>query len=90
MGVTGARTSVGEAADDLVSRTRQHTDLPVCVGLGVSTGEQAAEVGRYADGVIVGSALVRCLTEAATVQDGLESLGVLTRELAAGVRRSRS
>jgi tryptophan synthase alpha chain len=90
MGVTGARTSVGEAADALVSRTRAHTDLPVCVGLGVSTGAQAAEVGRYADGVIVGSALVRCLTEAATVQDGLEALGGLARELADGVRRSRS
>ncbi|MBC9823281.1 tryptophan synthase subunit alpha [Terrabacter sp. MAHUQ-38] len=90
MGVTGARTSVGEAADALVSRTREHTDLPVCVGLGVSTGAQAAEVGRYADGVIVGSALVRCLTEAATVQDGLEALGILARELADGVHRSRS
>ena len=90
MGVTGARTSVGEAADALVSRTRAHTDLPVCVGLGVSTSAQAAEVGRYADGVIVGSALVRCLTEAATVQDGLEALGGLARELADGVRRSRS
>ncbi|GAA1989518.1 tryptophan synthase subunit alpha [Terrabacter lapilli] len=90
MGVTGARASVGEAADALVSRTREHTDLPVCVGLGVSTGDQAAEVGRFADGVIVGSALVRCLTEAASEQEGLEALGALARELAEGVRRSRS
>lgn len=90
MGVTGARASVGEAADALVSRTREHTDLPVCVGLGVSTGDQAAEVGRFADGVIVGSALVRCLTEASTEQEGLEALGALARELAEGVRRSRS
>lgn len=90
MGVTGARASVGEAADALVSRTREHTDLPVCVGLGVSTGDQAAEVGRFADGVIVGSALVRCLTEAPSEQEGLEALGALARELADGVRRSRS
>lgn len=90
MGVTGARASVGDAADALVSRTREHTDLPVCVGLGVSTGDQAAEVGRFADGVIVGSALVRCLTEAASEQEGLEALGALARELAEGVRRSRS
>ena len=90
MGVTGARASVGEAADALVSRTREHTDLPVCVGLGVSTGDQAAEVGRFADGVIVGSALVRCLTEAASEQEGLEALGALALELAEGVRRSRS
>ena len=90
MGVTGARASVGEAADALVSRTREHTDLPVCVGLGVSTGDQAAEVGHYADGVIVGSALVRCLTEADSEEQGLEALGALARELADGVRRSRS
>ncbi|GAA5015900.1 tryptophan synthase subunit alpha [Terrabacter aeriphilus] len=90
MGVTGARASVGAAADALVSRTREHTDLPVCVGLGVSTGDQAAEVGRYADGVIVGSALVRCLTEAESEEQGLEALGALARELADGVRRSRA
>ena len=89
MGVTGARTSVGAAADELVARTRVATDLPVCVGVGVSTGAQAAEVGRYADGVIVGSALVRCLTEAASPQEGLEALGALTRELAEGVRAGR-
>ncbi|TQM58284.1 tryptophan synthase subunit alpha [Humibacillus xanthopallidus] len=90
MGVTGARASVGEAAADLVARTRAATDLPVCVGVGVSTGDQAAEVGRYADGVIVGSALVRCLTEAPTPQEGLEALGALARELAEGVRRGRA
>lgn len=90
MGVTGARASVGEAADALVSRTREHTDLPVCVGLGVSSGDQAAEVGRFADGVIVGSALVRCLTEAPSEREGLEALGTLARELVEGVRRSRS
>ncbi len=90
MGVTGARTSVGTAADALVSRTREATDLPVCVGLGVSTGDQAAEVGRYADGVIVGSALVRCLTEAETPEAGLAALGTLARELADGVRRGRA
>ena len=64
MGVTGARTSMGDAASVIVGRTRAATDLPVCVGLGVSNGDQAAEVAAYADGVIVGSALVRCLTEA--------------------------
>jgi tryptophan synthase alpha chain len=90
MGVTGARASVGEAADDLVSRTRAVTDLPVCVGLGVSTGEQASQVGRFADGVIVGSALVRCLTEASSPEAGLEALGVLARELAQGVRTGRA
>ena len=62
MGVTGARASVGAAAAVSSSAPRRLTDLPVCVGLGVSTGAQAAEVAAFADGVIVGSALVACLT----------------------------
>ncbi|MDP9436497.1 MAG: tryptophan synthase subunit alpha, partial [Actinomycetota bacterium] len=57
MGVTGARGEVGSRAEELVRRVRAQTDLPVAVGLGVSTGEQAAEVARFADGVVVGSAL---------------------------------
>lgn len=85
MGVTGARQSVGEAAEGLVARIRQHADIPVCVGLGVSTGEQAAQIARYADGVIVGSALVTALVEDGTDPD-LPSLGRLTRELADGIR----
>ncbi len=89
MGVTGARASVGEAAYDLVARTRAVTDLPIGVGLGVSTGEQAAEVASFADGVIVGSALVRCLLAARELDEGIESLRSLTAELAAGVRKGR-
>ncbi len=88
MGVTGARASVGEAAQVLVERTREVTDLPICVGLGVSTPDQAAQVAQFADGVIVGSALVRCLLEAETFEAGLQELRELTRELAAAVRRS--
>lgn len=89
MGVTGTRTSVGSAAEGLVARTRAVTDLPVCVGLGVSNGEQAADVARFADGVIVGSALVRALADAPTRADGIRALTELTRELAAGVRAGR-
>lgn len=85
MGVTGARTSVGEAAKGLVEKVRATTDLPVCVGLGVSSGEQAREIGQYADGVIVGSALVKCLLDV-DLDEGLERLAERTRELAAGVR----
>ena len=90
MGVTGARTSVGGAAARLVERTRSVTDLPVCVGLGVSTGAQAAEVASFADGVIVGSAFVRVLLEAATPQDGEKALAALAAELAGGVRAART
>lgn len=89
MGVTGARASVGDAAEVLVTRTRQMTDTPICVGLGVSTGAQAAQVAAFADGVIVGSALVRCLADAGSPADGLIAIRELSAELAAGVRRGR-
>ena len=61
MGVTGVRAKVGVAAHDLVVRVRAAGADRVCVGLGVSTRAQAAEVAGYADGVIVGSAFVRAL-----------------------------
>ncbi len=85
MGVTGARSQVGPDVEDLVRRVRAVTDLPVCVGLGVSSGEQAAQVARVADGVIVGSALVSCLLDVEPEQ-GLAALRALTEELADGVR----
>lgn len=87
MGVTGARTSTSELAGPLVERTRAVTDLPVGVGLGVSNGDQAAEVASYADAVIVGSAFVRALLDAGDHSAGLKALGVLTEDLASGVRR---
>jgi tryptophan synthase alpha chain len=87
MGITGARQSVGAAAAGLVARVRQHTSLPVAVGLGVSTGAQATEVAGFADGVIVGSAFVRCLLDAGDDQSaGRAAISSLTAELAAGVR----
>jgi tryptophan synthase alpha chain len=88
MGVTGTRTQVGHQAEDLVKRTRAGTELPVCVGLGVSTPEQAAEVAAFADGVIVGSAFVQRLLDAAGDEEaGLAAVRALAGELAAGVRR---
>lgn len=89
MGVTGERTTVGGGAEELVSRTREAGAERVCVGLGVSTGEQAAQVTRYADGVIVGSALVRCLLEHDDEAEALAALKEKTAELAAGVRAGR-
>jgi len=87
MGVTGTRAAVGEKAEDLVAATRAAGAQRVCVGLGVSTGEQAAEVARYADGVIVGSALVRTLIRADRDRAAaLADLRALVTELAAGVR----
>lgn len=86
MGVTGARTAVSDAAQTLVERVRQHTKLPVAVGLGVSTREQAARVAKYADGVIVGSAFIKLVLEADDEKDALERVKVLATELAQGVR----
>ncbi|MBM6399472.1 tryptophan synthase subunit alpha [Phycicoccus sonneratiae] len=88
MGVTGARSSVDTDARGLVERVRAVTDVPVCIGLGVSTREQAAEIGAYADGVIVGSALVRALGGDGELAPRLEALRTLTTRLAAGVREA--
>jgi tryptophan synthase alpha chain len=57
-GVTGARTEASSDAESLVSRVRKYTDLPVAVGFGISTPEQIKDVWRYADGAVVGSAIV--------------------------------
>ena len=81
MGVTGARAQVGAGARELVGRVRAQTSLPVAVGLGVSTGAQAAEVAGFADGVVVGSALVLALRDG-----GVEAVRRLAAELAQGVR----
>jgi tryptophan synthase alpha chain len=71
MGVTGARASISTGAEGLVARIRMTTDLPVAVGLGVSTREQARGVATYADGVIVGSAFVKAILDAPTIEEGL-------------------
>lgn len=81
MGVTGARDVVSDAPRTLTARVREHSDLACGVGLGVRNGDQAAEIASYADGVIVGSALITAATE------GGQALARLTAELAAGVRR---
>ena len=94
MGVTGTRTTTSELAGPLVARTMAAvSDLgPTCPsasGLGVSNGDQAAEVAAYADGVIVGSAFVRVLLDHPDDRAaGLRALTALTEDLAGGVRRA--
>ncbi|MGH1562724.1 tryptophan synthase subunit alpha [Mumia sp. DW29H23] len=91
MGVTGARTATSTAAPALVERVRAVSDIPVGVGLGVSNGDQAAEVGRFADAVIVGSALVACLLQAGTdTAAGVAAVRRLAEDLRAGVERARA
>lgn len=87
MGVTGTRASVGAGAAELVSRTRATGAPRVCVGLGVSTADQAHEVASYADGVIVGSALVKALGDPVGADGDYDALQALAADLAAGVRR---
>jgi tryptophan synthase alpha chain len=90
MGVTGARDATSDLAAPLVARVRATGDIPVAVGIGVSTGDQAAEVGGFSDGVIVGSAFVRTLLDhPGDEAAGLEALRALTADLAEGVRRAQ-
>ena len=87
MGVTGARASVGDRAQELVARLRAVTDLPVAVGIGVSNAEQAHEVATYADGVIVGSAFVRAVLDAPDPDAAVAAVSALAGELRSAVGR---
>ncbi|TYL50804.1 tryptophan synthase subunit alpha [Agromyces mariniharenae] len=81
MGITGARSDVDQAARTLVSRLADAGSPASCVGLGISTAAQVAEVLEYADGAIVGSALVKALAEG-----GVGAAGELAAELARGTQ----
>ena len=82
MGITGARSDVDVAARTLVARLAEAGSPASCVGLGISTAAQVAEVLEYADGAIVGSALVKALAEG-----GVVAVGELAAELSRGTRR---
>jgi tryptophan synthase alpha chain len=82
MGVTGARDAVSDAAPELVRRVREVSDIPVGVGLGVRSREQAAEIAAYADGVIVGTALVSAIRDG-----GVDAVAKLTKDLSTGLTR---
>jgi len=87
MGVTGVRSAVSDTATTLVGRVRALApSIAVCVGLGVSNADQAAEVAAFADGVIVGSAFVRPMLDSPDAA-GVNAVGKLAAELATGVRR---
>lgn len=86
MGVTGERTSLGARAGELVSRCREVTETPVGVGIGVSTRDHAREVAQYADGVIVGTALVKNLmSESVPWSARLDALAQTVSDLRAGI-----
>jgi tryptophan synthase alpha chain len=84
MGVTGEQAELADSARQVAGRITGVTELPVCVGIGVSTPEQAVEVCSVADGVVVGSALVRRLLEGAGPDGASDFVSSLRRALDAG------
>ena len=91
MGVTGVRSETSDAGPIIVERARKaDPTIPVGIGLGVSTGDQAAEIGAYADLVIVGSALIRTVeSDGKDMESDLRALRKISGDIAAGVERSR-
>lgn len=87
MGVTGVRENLSAAASSLVRRIRAITELPVCVGVGISNAVQAAGVAGFADGVIVASALVKAILDAPVPAAGVAAVADLTAELSLATRR---
>ena len=84
---TGERDELPPELADLIAATQQDSSVPVAVGFGIGTAEQAAAVGVVADGVIVGSAFVRRLLEAPDTASGIVAVRALAEDLATGVRR---
>ena len=86
-------TGVGQADNatvrDAIGAIRQQTDIPVCVGFGVRTPEQAARFAQDAEGVVVGSALVDCIAHAETPEQGVEAVLGLVSDLTAAVKTAR-
>jgi tryptophan synthase alpha chain len=88
-GVTGAQAPTPEKVEAEVNAIRAHTDIPIGVGFGIRTPEQAARIARFADAVVVGSAFTDCIEQAATPAEGTAAVAELTRALAEAVRNAR-
>ena len=82
-GITGARDTLPSYLDDFVSRVRGKSELPVAVGFGISTPEQARMVGEVADGVIVGSALIKATDEG---DDPIQAAGEFVKAMAGALQ----
>ncbi|CAN1593152.1 tryptophan synthase subunit alpha [Pseudomonas sp. B21-028] len=88
-GVTGAGAATLEHVEEAVARLRRHTDLPISIGFGIRTPEQAAAIARLADGVVVGSALIDHIASAETSEQAVDGVLSLCAALADGVRNAR-
>jgi tryptophan synthase alpha chain len=80
-GVTGARTALSSDLGEFVARVRSRTELPLYVGFGVSDGKTAAEVTRHADGVIIGSAIIRMIESSSSSDEAVEGLRAFLTEV---------
>ncbi len=89
-GVTGAGSATLEHIETAVARLKRHTDLPIAIGFGIRTPEQAAAIARRADGVVVGSALIDQIAKAESGPQAIEGVLGLCRELSEGVRDARN
>jgi tryptophan synthase alpha chain len=89
LGVTGERRELADTAEVLAAAVRSVTAVPLVLGVGISTPRQAAAAGAIADGVIVGSALVRIVVEAESPQQAAAALGTAVDDLAAALKQSR-
>jgi tryptophan synthase alpha chain len=85
-GVTGVQSSVATSVGDQVGEIRKHTSLPIAVGFGISTPEQAAEVARVADGIVVGSAIVQKINEYAAQPNLLDKVSEFVMPLVAAAK----
>ncbi|MCR8933795.1 MULTISPECIES: tryptophan synthase subunit alpha [Pseudomonas] len=88
-GVTGAGAATLEHVEEAVVRLRRHTDLPISIGFGIRTPEQAAAIARLADGVVVGSALIDHIASADTPAQAVDGVLSLCAALSEGVRKAR-
>jgi len=89
-GVTGAGSATLEHVEQAVARLKRHTDLPVAIGFGIRTPEQAAAIARLADGVVVGSALIDHIAKAKSSTEAVAGVLGHCRELAEGIRNTRA
>jgi tryptophan synthase alpha chain len=93
-GITGSAIADTSKVNEAVERIKSHTNLPICVGFGVKTAEQARAIGQSADGVVVGTAIVNQIAntldaKGAATTDTVESVVTMVRGLATGVRAAR-
>ena len=93
-GVTGAAIKSRGAVGDAVERIKSHTDLPVAVGFGIKTAQDAEEIGKHADGIVVGSVLVEAvansLVDGKATDKTVAAVRAIVADLAAGVKRARN